>query len=204
MSLERSFGREQGEQVGMAGIEGLLSRHRFTVDDYHAIARAGILTKDDRVELLDGEIVKKMTIGSRHAACVDRLTRLFVQQLGDRAVVRIQNPIQLDDYSEPEPDISLLRPKEDFYAEAHPMPEDVQLVIEVADTTLGRDRIVKIPLYARAGIQEIWIVDLVARRIELFRRPSKDNYGKFRVVDDGALSPVAFPELELSIGELLG
>jgi hypothetical protein len=95
------------------------------------MARAGILSEEDRVELLDGEIVKKMTINPPHAACVTRLNRLFVQQLGDRAVVSVQNPIQLDDYSEPEPDISLLRPKDDFYAAAHPMPGHVYLVIEV-------------------------------------------------------------------------
>ncbi|HEX9697943.1 MAG TPA: Uma2 family endonuclease [Acidobacteriota bacterium] len=125
MSLEHSPSTAQRDQAPMAGIEGLISRRRFTVADYHAMARAGILTEGDRVELLDGEIVRKMTINSPHAACVDRLNRLFGRQLCDRAVVRIQNPIQLDGYSEPEPDISLLRPKSDFYAEAHPMPADV-------------------------------------------------------------------------------
>jgi len=204
MSVERSVGEEQGRQVRVTAMERLLSRHRFTVDDYHAMSRAGILTEDDRVELLDGQIVKKMTIGRPHAGCVNRLTRLLVQRLGERAVVQVQNPIQLDGYSEPEPDISLLRPKEDFYAAAPPMPADVLLVIEVADASLDRDRLVKIPLYARAGIREVWIIDLPGRRIERFREPADDGYREVRRLDQGKLSPVEFPELEVGVAELLG
>lgn len=204
MSLQRSLGGERAGRARIAGTEELLSRYRFTVEDYHAMARAGILSEDDRVELLDGEIVEKMTIGSRHAACVDRLNRLFVQRLGDRVVVRVQNPIQLDDYSEPEPDLSLLRPKDDFYAEGHPMPDDVHVVIEVADASLGRDRIVKVPLYAAAGVREVWIVNLQARQVEVFRQPSGDGYREIRLLEDEPLSPLAFPELELAAEDIVG
>lgn len=205
MSGQRSLlGEDQGHGAGAPSLDGLVSRHRFTVADYHAMTRAGILTQEDRVELLDGEIVKKMTIHSPHAACVDRLNRLFGRQVGDRAVVRVQSPIQLDDHSEPEPDISLLRPKEDFYAAGHPMPPDVLLVIEVADASLARDRHWKIPLYARAGVEEVWIVNLPARCIECFRQPADDGYRETRMIDAGTLAPLAFPELELKIGELVG
>lgn len=137
-----------------------LTRHRFTVAEFHQMADAGIFTEDHRVELLDGEIVDMSPIGHRHAACVDRLNRLFVIRVGDAAQVRIQNPIVLDDYSEPEPDVALIRPRPDFYESAHPTPGEVFLVVEVADATYETDRRIKIPLYAQSGIREVWLVDL--------------------------------------------
>ena len=118
------------------------------------MAEAGILTADDRVELLDGEIVEKTPIGSRHAAAVDRLTNALTRTLADRAIVRVQNPIRLSERSELQPDLALLRPRPDFYEHAHPGPADVVLVIEVAETSGDVDRLVKVPLYARAGIPE--------------------------------------------------
>lgn len=204
MGVEQVIDQQSPQRVPSVGLDGLLKRHRFSVADYHAMADAGILTQEDKVELLDGEIVKKMTIHSPHASCVDRLNYLFVRSLGDRAVVRVQNPVQLDDWSEPEPDVSLLRPKGDFYAAGHPMPPDVYLIIEVADTSLARDRFVKTPLYARAGVRELWIINLPARCIVCHRQPSSDGYREIRTIDEGTLSPVAFPELELEIAELLG
>lgn len=204
MGLKHGLDTAQGNTVPGATIEGLLQRHRFTVADYEAMIDAGILTEDDRVELLDGDVVEKMTINPPHAGGVNRLTRLFVQRLGDRAVVQPQNPVVLDDYSMPEPDIALLRPDEDFYATARPQVRDVLLAIEVADTSLARDRIVKLPLYARAGVPEVWIVNVPARRIEVFKGPSDDGYRESRIIDEGTLSPEAFPDLELGIDELLG
>lgn len=203
MTVEQSLNLPQ-PVVPLPDTERLLTRRRFTVADYHAMARAGILTEEDRVELLDGQIVEKMTINRPHAGCVNRLNRLFVGRLGDRAVVQPQNPILLDDYSEPEPDVSLLRPKADFYAQEDPMPEDVLLVIEVADASLARDRMVKVPLYARAGVPEVWIVNLQARRIEVFKGPSQEGYRESRWIDDGSLSPLAFPDLALRLDDLLG
>ena len=133
---------------------------RFSVDEYHLMARAGILHKDDRVELLEGEIGEMAPSGSRRAACVDRLTRVLSEGLGRSAIVRVQGPIRLGEHSEPQPDITLLKPQDDFYADATPGPEAVLLLIEVSETTQEYDRQVKLPLYAKWGVPEVWLVDL--------------------------------------------
>jgi len=122
-----------------------LVRHRFTVEEYHRMGQAGILSEDDRVELIEGEIVEMAPVGSRHAACVKRLNALLSRRAGGRALVSVQDPIRLGEHSEPQPDLALLKPREDFYAAAHPGPEDVLLVIEVAETSLEYDREVKLP-----------------------------------------------------------
>ncbi len=129
-----------------------LLRRPFTVAEYHRMAEAGVLGEDDRVELLEGEIVQMTPIGSRHAACVARLTHLFVDRLQGRAQVNVQNPVHLSERSEPQPDLALLRPRPDFYARAHPGPADVLLLVEVAETSSDVDWTVKIPLYAGAGV----------------------------------------------------
>jgi Uma2 family endonuclease len=136
-------------------------RRTFTVEDYHRMAQAGILTEDDRVELLEGEIVEMTPIGPRHAACVNRLSQLFSDRLQGRALVSVQNPIHLSELSEPQPDLALLRPRPDFYAEAHPRPSDSLVVLEIAETSAEVDREKKVPLYGQAGISETWLVDLV-------------------------------------------
>ncbi len=143
--------------------------HRFTVAEYHQMAVGGVFTEDDRVELIAGEVLEMTPIGARHAGCVNRLTRLLVGVLGDRAVVSVQNPLPLGDWSEPQPDVTVLRPRADFYAGGHPQPADVLLVIEVADTTGAYDREVKAPLYLTAGIPEVWVVDLPGDALEVFR-----------------------------------
>lgn len=180
-------------------------RRRFTVDEYYRMADAGILNEDDQVELIEGEIVEMAPIGSRHAGHVDRLNQLFSRRVADRAIVRVQNPIWLSDYTEPQPDISLLRPRSDFYTSAHPRPQDVLLVVEVADTSIDYDREVKAPLYARLGIGEFWLVDLVRESIEVYRRPSPEGYLEVRRTQRGeGLAPEAFPDLELSVDDVLG
>ena len=181
-----------------------LLKRRFTVDEYHRMAEAGILSEDDRVELIDGEIVEMVPIGSRHAACVDRLTRLFTSQVGDQAIVRVQSPIRLGRRSEPQPDIALLRPRADFYASAHPGPEDVLLVVEVAETSVEADREVKLSLYGRAGVLEAWLVDLSGEIIEVHRNPSPDGYRSVQQFTRGqTLSPQAFPDLGLLVERIL-
>ncbi len=129
-----------------------LLRRRFTVHEYHQMGQAGILGEDDRLELLEGEIVEMAPIGSRHQAVVDRLTRLFSNRLGDAAVVRVQGPVRLGEETEPQPDLLLLAPRADFYASAHPGPDDVLLLVEVSDSSTEYDREMKLPLYARYGI----------------------------------------------------
>lgn len=147
------------------------SRHRISVDAFYRMGEAGILGPTDRVELIDGEIIDMSPIGALHAAIVARLASSFSQRLGEAAVIRCQNPLRLDDTSEPEPDIAILRPRADFYMTAHPGPADVLLVIEVSDTSLAYDLGTKVPLYARHGIPEVWVIDAATRQTRVFRQP---------------------------------
>jgi Uma2 family endonuclease len=178
---------------------------RFDVYECHQMADAGILKECDRVELIEGEIVERPPIGSRHAACVDRLNRLFTTRLGEAAIVRVQNPVRLSQYSEPEPDVAILRWREDFYATAHPGPAGVLLIVEVADTSVGYDRRAKAPMYARSGIAEVWQVDLEHDRIEVMQKPSAQGYQIVRPYVRGErLTPQALPQLELAVDAILG
>ena len=180
------------------------SRRLFTIEEYRRMADAGILVEDDRVELIEGEIVEMRAIGKEHAACVNELARLFITRLNDRAIVSIQNPVQLPPRSEPQPDLLVLRPRADRYREALPGPQDVLLLIEVADTSLARDRGIKLGLYAGVGIPEVWIVDLQRRRVLVHRRPVGDMYAEAVVVDQGTLAPAAFPDASVTVDEVFG
>jgi len=184
----------------------VLRRYRFTVDEYERLAQADVLTQCDRVELLDGEIVEMTPIGDHHASVVARLTSLFSKHLGDRAIVWVQNPIRLRVVrSMPQPDMVLARPRADFYAPGKPVPDDILLVIEVMDTSAETDRGVKLPLYARAGIAETWLLDLATDRVEVFRRPTGAGYTEARIFERNArVSPEAFPDLSFSVPDLLG
>ena len=181
-----------------------VERVRFTVDDYHRMAEAGILSEDDRVELIDGEIVRMSPIGNRHAWCVRRLVQLLTRRTGDHeAIVDSQNPIRLGPYSEPQPDVVVLRFREDYYPE-HPTPTDVLLVIEVADTSLAYDRQVKLPLYAQAGIPEVWLVDLTGDAIERHSEPSEGGYRRVERVGRGeTLVSLSLPSLTLRVDDVL-
>jgi len=182
-----------------------LSRRLFTVAEYHRMGEAGILAEDDRVELIEGEIVEMTPIGSRHAACVDRLNRLFSRHAGEGVIVRVQSPIRLGEHSEPQPDLALLHSRPDFYAGAHPGPQDVLLVVEVAETPAAYDRAVKVPLYARSGVPEVWLVDLAGARVEVYRRPAPQGYQEVQAVRRGeALAPLTLPELGLAVDDVLG
>ncbi len=180
-----------------------VTRRRFTVHEYHRMGEAGILHEDDRVELIEGEIVEMAAIGTRHFACVNQLTRLLVRGVGDAAIVSVQNPVRLDERTEPQPDLGVLRIRD--YRESLPMPGDVLLLIEVSDTTLAYDRGVKLPLYARAGITEVWIVDLAGEVIERYTDPSAEGYRSFeRVRRGGKVESGALPELALRVEAVLG
>jgi Uma2 family endonuclease len=184
----------------------LLTRHRFTVEEYHRMGEAGILPEANRLELIHGDIVVREPIGAYHAGTVARLIRLWTSRLGDRAIVNIQNPVQFPmEDSELQPDVMLLRPREDFYTTGHPQAADVLLLIEVADSTLRLDRRVKIPLYARVGIREVWLIDLTTARLEVHREPLGDRYADARVLPRGErVAPEAFPDLSLDVAELAG
>jgi len=186
-----------------AAARGYTTR-RFTVEEYHKLAEVGILSEDDRVELIEGEIVVNSPIGSQHAACVNRLNRILSHKVRDQAIVSVQNPIHLSEHSEPQPDLALLRPHPDFYADQHPGPPDVLLVIEVAETSQEYDKSVKLPLYARHGVPEVWLVDLARRRIEVHKKPQGERYMNVQEVKGGeAIAPEALPELEVSAEEIL-
>jgi Uma2 family endonuclease len=180
-----------------------VTRRRFTVHEYHRMGEAGILHEDDRVELIEGEIVEMAAIGTRHFSCVNGLTRLLVRGVGDAAIVSVQNPVRLDEHTEPQPDLAVLRARD--YRRSLPGPEDVLLLIEVSDTTLPYDRGVKLPLYARAVIQEVWIVDLSGGLIERYTDPSgKDYRGVERARRGETARSITLPELALSVDAVLG
>lgn len=178
-------------------------RKKFTVGQYHQMIESGILTDRDRVELLNGEIIEMSPVGRRHAACVDRLTELLILQLASRAIVRAQNPIRLSNDSEPQPDIAILRRRDDFYATGHPQPADIFLVIEVADTTIEFDRGIKIPNYAQENISEAWLIDLNAA-VEIFQEPTAQGYLKYQRLQAGQRLTISnFPDVQISVDQIL-
>lgn len=179
-------------------------RRLFSVRDFYQMAEAGIFDEGDRVELLAGEIVEMTPIGSRHAACVNRLHRMFHDRLGSSAIVSVQNPVRLDDHSEPQPDVTVVRSREDFYRDAHPGPPDVLLVVEVADTSADIDRQVKVPLYARAGIPEVWVIDLEGRFVDVYQQPHRDGYRQhLRIGPGDHLTSASLPVLRFPSADLL-
>jgi Uma2 family endonuclease len=183
----------------------LPERRRFSIEEYHRMGEAGILGREERVELIDGEIVVMSPIGNRHITCVDRLNRMLVQGLGDRAIVRVQNPVRLASRSEPEPDFALLRPRDDFYAGNPATEKEVLTFIEVMETSARYDRGFKRDFYARSGIAELWLVDLNLERVEVYRKPAAGEYTEMRIAARGQnVSPEAFPELVLGVDAILG
>lgn len=178
---------------------------RFSVEEYHQMVQAGILKDDDRVELIEGAIVEMVPIGPRHAVCVHRFNQYLNRLLSDRAIVGVQAPVSLGPYSEPQPDVALLRPPIARYSGSHPGPGDLFLVIEVGDTSVEDDRTRKIPLYGRAGVREAWLVDLPAQAVQVYRVPGPDGYGSVRTFGRGhILTPEAFPDIRLPVDDVLG
>ena len=182
-----------------------MQRRLFTVQEYHLMGETGILGEDDRVELIEGEIVQMAAIGTRHATCVRRLIRQFRQLPEESAILDVQNPIQLSERTEPQPDIVLLQPRPDYYATAHPVPSEVLLLVEVSDSTVDFDRNVKVPNYARSGIQEVWLWELEVNCLEVYRCPTANGYTSMQKFERGEMvAPLAFPEFEVSVDFILG
>ena len=182
-----------------------LLRRKFTIQEYHQMLDSGIIAMDERIELLKGEIIAMSPIGIKHAACVRRLNNILSQHLQGEAIIDIQNPLELDNLSEPQPDIALLKPRADFYATAHPQSKDIFLIIEVADKTLKSDREVKIPLYAENQIAEVWLVDINGESIEVYREPRNDKYQTVFYFRRGqTLSPLVFSPVNIAVKDILG
>ena len=189
---------------GVVCLRGHGTPRRFTVDEYYKMAEAGILDWEERVELLNGEIVEMSPIGDKHAFTVDELVNVLIPLLAGRARVRSQNPVRLSSGAEPEPDVALLRLREDLYASGHPGPDDVLLLIEVADTSLDRDRDVKLSLYAAAGIPEFWIANIPDGTVEVYTDPSDGEYRTRRVFGaEDDISPSAFPDVTLQVSRIV-
>lgn len=204
--MVRVYFREVGRTIGGLSVQPEtreVTRRRFTVHEYHQMAEAGILHEDDRVELIDGEIVEMGPIGGRHALCVSLLNRLLVRGVGDRAIVSPQNPVRLDEHHEPQPDLAVVRDR--AYGRSLPTPGDTLLLIEVSDTTLSYDRNFKLPIYARAGIPEVWIVDINGQRVERHSDPSGDSYRHTELARKGeTLASTMLPGLTLRVDDVLG
>lgn len=189
--------------MGIHGDHGI-RRHVVTIDQYHRMGETGVFSPHDRVELIEGEVIDMAPIGSRHAAYVRKLTKLLSIAVGETAQVSVQNPIQLGTNSEPEPDVALLRPQQDFYADRHPSAADVLLIVEVADTSQRYDREVKLPLYAQHNIPEVWIVDAEGKRISIYRSPIGGRYEQHQSFDKPEIVTLsALPSVEIDLTTLL-
>jgi Uma2 family endonuclease len=182
-----------------------ISKKLFTVDEYYKMAEAGILTEDERVELIEGEIIQMSPIGYRHATCVTRTTTFFIRAFEWKAVVTSQNPLLLTEWTAPQPDITVLRPPFESYDTRLPKAPDVLMVVEVSDSSLRYDRDIKVPLFAAAGCPEVWIEDLQNDLIFVYRDPSGKAYKTTRTFHRGdTLSPIAFPDKTFAVDDLLG
>jgi len=182
-----------------------VARRAFSTADYHRMAEAGILGEDDRVELIDGEVRLMSPIGTTHAAIVNRYAVLLFAQVGKTAIVSVQNPIQLSATSEPQPDLALLRYRDDFYAKAAPTPADVLLLIEVSDTTLAYDRQEKLPRYALAGVPEVWITNVDGQAVERYSDPQGNQYATKQTFKRGqSIGVLALPQIMVAVDNIFG
>lgn len=178
-----------------------LRRHRLTVDNYYKMGKAGVFKEKDRVELIEGEIIDMIPIGSNHAYTINKILNHFLmKQLSNDAIVRIQDPLRLDQYNEPEPDLTLVTNKN--YFTRHPGPEDTLLVVEVSDSSLNYDIDIKVPLYARHAIPEVWVIDLNDRLIQVFQQPQDGIFQQKNTFKSGAITPVQVSSFILNIDEL--
>lgn len=195
---------------GMTTVEKIVANStvrpkRFRVDDIRRMTEAGILPEESGWEIIDGYLIDKMTIGSRHASIVNRLTRLLIAMLGETAIVSIQNPLLIDEYNAPEPDVAVLALRSDYYADSHPAASDVRLLIEVSASSLVLDRDVKLKLYADADVREVWLVNLADDTIEQYSSPENGRFGSVSTFKRGeTINAVSLDELSLDVDAILG
>jgi Uma2 family endonuclease len=188
----------------MSDMASVYERHRITLDEYHRMAEASVFDPDSRVELIEGELIEMPPINPPHAFGVERVLNQFARRLAGRAWIRCQDPVTLVPDSEPQPDIVLARNDSRGYGDHHPAPNEILLAVEVAQSSLQFDRKVKVPLYARSGIREMWLVNLVDGELVAHREPSGAWYGSIEVYRRGAsIAPVEFPDVVFAVSDLL-
>jgi len=193
---------ETVQQTGAADLSA--RRVRFSVADFYRMGELGLFAPDERIELIDGELVKMPPFGPGHAGCVDEFADLLRVRLPDTVIVRTQNPIRLHDQAEPDPDIAVVVRRSGYYRAGHPSPSDVLLVIEVADSSLAYDLGIKAPMYAAAGIAEYWVVDLTGRQMVVLREPQDGQYQSEQTLTaSDILRPLAFPDVSIAVTDAL-
>ena len=204
MSLQSTSSQSSGLTAqSNADAATPIQRHLLTLDAYHKMDEAGIFHEDDRVELIEGMLIDMAPIGSDHAGQVIQLNAVLNTAFSGRVLVSQQNPIRLGEHSEPQPDVAILRLREDFYRTSHPQPQDILLLIEVSGTTARYDREIKVPLYARHDIPEVWLIDLQHKQLEIYRQPSADGYRQIlRPAKDERISPALLADASLAISDL--
>jgi Uma2 family endonuclease len=185
-------------------VENWPRRHRLTVDEYYRMAEVGLLAPDARVELIEGEIIDMPPIGSPHGSVVDRLTQLMVRAVGDCAIVRVQGAVRLSRFSEPQPDLTLLAPRANFYADRQPTAADTLLIVEVSETTMRYDLQIKSSLYSRYGVPEYWVINLAEGQLHFFRGPTADGFADARTVPTcGPVAIAALPDIVVDLSSVL-
>jgi len=178
--------------------------HRWTVDEYYRMAEVGILGPEERLELIDGDILCVPRQTPRHSACIMRIHNTWMEFIKGVAMPSVRSPLRIDIWNEPEPDLKWIVWRDDYYTSRHPIPSDVLLLIEVADSSLEFDRQVKVPLYGRVGVQELWIANLVDDQVEVWRDPTPGGFGTSKLLKRGAsIRPLAFPDLLLRSDDIL-
>ncbi|APB32931.1 Uncharacterized protein conserved in cyanobacteria [Gloeomargarita lithophora Alchichica-D10] len=180
--------------------------YKFTAEQYQMMGKLGIFHPEVRVELINGEIIIMSPVGLKHSVTINRLNRFLVQSMGEMGIVSVQNSFRMPDYSEPEPDILVLKPREDFYAGKFPLAEDILLLIEVADSSLRYDQTIKLSLYAEQHIAEYWIANLERDVLEIYRQPQNKSYLTQSLIDGShvTFAPLAFPHLTMTLKEIYG
>jgi len=182
-----------------------VTKRLFTVDEYYRMGEVGIIGPEERTELIDGEVIRMSPPGNRHIACVNRANAAFVEAFGKRAIVSVQNPLRLNIYNEPQPDIVVLQPRADFYDSTRLAPEHTYFVLEISDTSLTFDRKIKLARYATFGVPEVWIADLKHDLLLVFRDAESDSYkSSLTLRRNGSISPLAFPDAVFKAEQLLG